>query len=193
MSRTPRPYSNPKKSCQGFEVLFCTCSLTVPYLPAGTAHNPRTDNHCARHLDVLTAGIWGRFFLRGGIPTLQGAALAPLCFVPQRHRAVHAQLLPQLLSQEPKIPNPPCEEKPSSGSSSCLCLELWDTEAPCRERSCLPIAVPRSRKGITSLPELQLLAARWAHRDGFQLSQLAEGAAHREHHQLCTRCRVIAA
>lgn len=59
-------------------MLFCTCSLTAPYLPAGTAHNPRTDNHCARHLDVLTAGIWGRFFFGGAFLPCRVLPL-PLC------------------------------------------------------------------------------------------------------------------
>lgn len=108
MSRTPRPYSYPKKRCQGLEVLLCTCYLAVLYLPAGIAHNPRTTDNRASHLAVPITEVWGRF----GIPTLQGAALAPLCFVPQRHRAVHAQILPQLLAQEPR--NPPAHPNPLS-------------------------------------------------------------------------------
>lgn len=128
-------------------MLLCTFCLTVLYLLSGIAHHPKTtDNHCARHLGVLITEFWGRF----GIPTLQGAALPPLCFVPQRHCAVHAQLLPQLLQRSQEIPqntqirSP--RRNPDSGSSSWLWFQLWDTEAPSqgpsRECSCLPMSVP---------------------------------------------------
>lgn len=171
-------------------MLFCSCSLAVLYPPAGTAHNPKPDTHCAR--------LWMCSLQEFGaeLPFLPCRALPlPLCasflsdIVPCMSRS--------FLSCSHRSQEPPSTPKPT------LQGEIQAQRAPCRECCCLPIPVPgwgtqtQSRKSIRALPELQLLAARWAqgwisggHRDGFQLGQVAEGAAHWGQHQLCTKCRV---